>query len=475
MHASALQVRNTAQNINLRGLQAISFVCTSRFTSSEQRVYKNFYGNVIQFISDTEENFHNEAGVGAELLKLKSVCWLTGLIGVIDLLRHVKYLSLAMQTVNQLPWELEESRMAFVKTMKELATDLAAGSVDRMIDSLTGGSQQEPALKLLKKHEAEMKRGKFSSPDPKNDSVKVTIDMGLTSQQRSMRNFIGGQQGDAPQSPAAEFTLTLSELSKMATCIAEHVGSKLKPPDSEWRYLRHMANSLDLRKMAFDASYVKSNQAQHSIHVLYKWAQNRDCGYGDGSGGAGAAADAEPINDLPAFEEVRRQHCRLASQLQMFAGDPQFKPWRAASGVVIMKDVFTMERFYAGNEDFIYLFEHMACKTMCEAVIEGMGGEWDRSAPDSRHPDFDTGSETAVVAWNAPHPYHPAAVPFINHALNDVFGFDAQGVPKPWNFQHVDHRHDERRYVTSSLVTSRHKQEDQPRLPTAMYDVSTKP
>ena len=26
----------------------------------------------------------------------------------------------------------------------------------------------------------------------------------------------------------------------------------------------------------------------------------------------------------------------------------------------------------------LYLWLHMACKSMCEAVVEGMGGVWDR-------------------------------------------------------------------------------------------------
>jgi hypothetical protein len=43
-----------------------------------------------------------------------------------------------------------------------------------------------------------------------------------------------------------------------------------------------------------------------------------------------------------------------------------------------MKNVFTEERFYLECEDYLYLWLHMAWKSMCEAVVEGMGGVWDR-------------------------------------------------------------------------------------------------
>lgn len=53
----------------------------------------------------------------------------------------------------------------------------------------------------------------------------------------------------------------------------------------------------------------------------------------------------------------------------------------------------------------------MACKSMCEAVVEGMGGVWDRC---DRQGNWVTATLEAVVAWNTPKPYHPAAVAFIN-------------------------------------------------------------
>ena len=75
-----------------------------------------------------------------------------------------------------------------------------------------------------------------------------------------------------------------------------------------------------------------------------------------------------------------------------------------------MKNVFTEPRFYTGCEDYLYLWLHMACRSMCEAVVEGMGGVWDRC---DRQGNWVTATLEAVVAWNTPKPYHPAAVAFI--------------------------------------------------------------
>ena len=72
----------------------------------------------------------------------------------------------------------------------------------------------------------------------------------------------------------------------------------------------------------------------------------------------------------------------------------------------------------------------------------------------------------AVVAWNAPKPYHPAAVAFVNHSLDHWAG----GVGK-WHdrFTHRDSHHE--RAMGTGVVMDRHKKEKQ-RLPNSFYDVS---
>ena len=60
-----------------------------------------------------------------------------------------------------------------------------------------------------------------------------------------------------------------------------------------------------------------------------------------------------------------------------------------------MADVFTRVEFYKDCPDYLYLFQHMATKTMCEAVVEGMGSVWDQCTDPHRHPRFEMGAKEA--------------------------------------------------------------------------------
>ena len=101
---------------------------------------------------------------------------------------------------------------------------------------------------------------------------------------------------------------------------------------------------------------------------------------------------------------------------------------------MIAEDVFKQSRFSVDCNDYLYLWKHSATKTMNEAVVEGMGGKYDRAAAYDRHPSFESGAEEAVVAWSAPQPFHTEAVPFLTKVNNHYFG------GSHWNFHHVDKR-----------------------------------
>ena len=167
---------------------------------------------------------------------------------------------------------------------------------------------------------------------------------------------------------------------------------------------------------------------------------------------------------MPAAIEVQRQLELLSKRLQHASSLPKFSHWAGASGTVIMSDVFTQPRFYSGVADYLYLYSHCASKSMCEAVVEGMGGVWDRSADPRRHPAFETGVEEAVIAWSGPQPWHPEATVFISRALAHAF-------PNGWvkEFVHQDERKD-RLHVGHGQVMDRLAQ-DKPRFPAAAYDV----
>ena len=120
--------------------------------------------------------------------------------------------------------------------------------------------------------------------------------------------------------------------------------------------------------------------------------------------------------------ELHRQFLLLSRRLQQAATEREFAAWRDASGTEIMKDVFTSDRLYNGCAEFLYLFQHCATKTCCEAVLESMGSVWDKAADPRRHPVFSVSAQEGVIAWGAPQAYMPEAAAYCVRALWKKFG-----------------------------------------------------
>ena len=129
---------------------------------------------------------------------------------------------------------------------------------------------------------------------------------------------------------------------------------------------------------------------------------------------------------MPPVEEVFKQFLLLGSKLRTAARDvaTAASPGRrlkGASGTVIMKDLWAdpeLKKLTAGCEAYLYLWVHCATKTHNEAVVEAMGSKWDAAARDARHLHLKPATEEAVIAWSAPHPWHPEAAAFCTNALN---------------------------------------------------------
>jgi len=100
------------------------------------------------------------------------------------------------------------------------------------------------------------------------------------------------------------------------------------------------------------------------------------------------------------------------------------------SSTVVMQDVFSELKFYRSAPNYLYLFQHCALKGVPEAVVEGMGGVWDRCATPGRHLSFEAGAQEAVVHWNAPRPWHAGCNDFLRSALTRHFRGNR------WHFTH---------------------------------------
>ena len=241
--------------------------------------------------------------------------------------------------------------------------------------------------------------------------------------------------------------------------MAKVLRRRLEPPEAEMRRFKYMTRCLDLRKMAFEPSYsMPEAKAKLPLEMLYKWLATR---FKDSNG----HPVSPELDDMPPFEAVWEQFLCLQKRLQTASNEAPFSKWKGASGIVLMKDVFTKARFYSDCPDYLYLFKHCATKTICEAVVEGMGGCWDKCSPDDRHSNFESGIEEAVIAWSAPQPFHSEADPFIRKSLQTLFGEDYSS-----HFHHTDSRTNRiQSWAGGAGKTVAKLMQSKPRLPSACY------
>ena len=165
------------------------------------------------------------------------------------------------------------------------------------------------------------------------------------------------------------------------------MSERLRPPDDEFGMLIAMSECLDLRKIIVDSTYYSAAKAQRGLRTLYDWMQTRFDAF--------VPPPDVRFPAMPAFDGANgiwAQYERFAKNLNAAfnAERSPFRHWKDASGTVIMADIWSdsaaakLAKLAADCHDFLYLFLHMASKSMCESVVESMGGMWDLCSSASR-------------------------------------------------------------------------------------------
>jgi hypothetical protein len=425
------------------------------FASEKSKSFKNSTHNcstALTALGSRALRAHSRRPTGAIVVQL---------LGVIDLLRHIKDLSLHSQTVNVLPWEMEGTVSKFVHLMETLADELDAGRTNYTLPP-TAYSNGKPvrAFEMLSLHLPQLQNGTLSMVG--SDDIAARVDLKRQSETRqtaSTRRILRTLGLDANSTIADEIRAGLKGLAGMARSVAKHLKQRLTRPPQEREMMSQMAKCLDFTQMITSDSYVSEAVTRPPLASLRNWLVTRQLLHG---GESNSNSGVEPMPGTPVVWE---QLCELSSRLRAASAERAYRHWKdASSSTVIMKSVFTEARFYHGCEDYLYLWLHMATKSMCEAVVEGMGGVWDRC---DRQGNWQTAIEEAVIAWNAPKPYHPSAKAFINHSLNHWAGGEDRWIGR---FNHQNKHHIERQLGKSNVI-ERKKREEQ-RLPSAFYDVS---
>lgn len=280
---------------------SIGSVCTTRFCHSERKVMKSFFRNLPLFISD----LRLQGGDIQLITSVACVVFVVQLAGLVDILQHVKNLSLLLQTVDELPWELEEQISNSLQLISDLGGDLTRGDTSRTLPpNARSHGKRVLAFELLSKHLPELRQLKLSLPDPRasdedGDDSLITVDL----QPSSTRRVSRATADRAAMNPSQEVDATLRELGALAKDMVTTLDSRLKPPDSDARWFRRMLVCLDLRKMAFDANYCSIPRAQLPLKMIYDWMRSR-------------LADLS-LDDMPPFETVWAQFLELCSRMQV--------------------------------------------------------------------------------------------------------------------------------------------------------------
>lgn len=124
------ELRVEAEGMRRQLLNPQTF-CDTRFAQAEQKVYYNFMRNWDIFVSNLTalstrrgETTAKKREAREHLDKLLNFTFVGQLMGMVDILAHTRDLSLAMQTVNMLPWELVEAQDSWLAKMQTMYEEL---------------------------------------------------------------------------------------------------------------------------------------------------------------------------------------------------------------------------------------------------------------------------------------------------------------------------------------------------------------
>ena len=206
---------------------------------------------------------------------ISSVLFVVRLAGLIDLLQHLKNLSLVMQTVNTLPWEAEEAISSMCALLQQLSADLKNGDVTRTLDPTDRSEgKRVPVFEFLSTNMANFKACKLCLRDRSHSQFSSPCDArvecaGCISYHGTAASAVLG--GDDPETNA-EIDAALLDLSNVAALMAVILSRRLADPDVEMRKIMCMARCLDLRKMAFDDGYaIPEPKPKEPLRLLYDW------------------------------------------------------------------------------------------------------------------------------------------------------------------------------------------------------------
>jgi hypothetical protein len=431
-----------------RRLYSMERFCDTRFAQSEQKVYANFLRDYPELCAAIEQLAQDEQQHGrrsrkardaaatsdkltfSEMLEnMRKFDWVGRIVALQGLLRLCMDLSLKMQAVNVIPWELVEAQSAFKATIDSIARGL---DPDTYSAEFMGNPIPKEVFPFM--HERADAQGQFLGTWHEMLLSGEFMGQTLTVDERDAK---GRDAGDARKQALLSLGYDIADWCRAAS----HWFQQRFTNDIHGKVLL-CAQAFDLRMFVsrtFPSEYSSFGafldaDVKTPLSEVHAWMK-----------AAGI--------DLPDFEIVYGECVALATVMhqdvlqfyQQRSSDTAFHPWHkggelgeaASSGTVIQRDVLTKERFFRDSPSYLFMYHHAVLKISNEAVVEGMCSVVHRHASTARGLSFKAYAEESIIVWNAPVAHK--AEPLMTEAL-DLYFKDRYKTwhHKGWRFWHVD-------------------------------------
>lgn len=447
------ELRQLAADLHMRLHNPAKF-CATRFNQAERKVIENVLHNFTLYhewytdastASNGRTLLTKEEEANAGLLDdLTDMLFVGHLICLNEIFHHTSMFSLKCQTVNMLPWELQEEEGKLLATLEEIwrAAESKGGKepkVGRLLEKFFPGLFGEDKVWDKFANLGTFKGKELTYPvlgDPNDSDSRQVVDDSNEAAKLVIKDIFC-------------FTKALWHFAK--TRFVDCKGAPRQGDNGGFQYkdvggkaarqlVERSGACFDLRRLCREPCLL--DEREEALEFIYE---------------AAAASGAGP----PLLDILMEQHEELRKRLVSAAQTDEYKKlWfdefgSVRSGTVIMKSLFTNEQLWKGLGDILWMFEQCALKVRNEAVVEGMGSIVNLHADPRRHLSAEAYNKEAFIHYNGPP--LPKARDIIKEALTHYFAETRGGVE---HFIQTSWAGQRGAFSLVSEVIQRHKREE---------------
>jgi len=389
-YESLLDIANDMDTL----LYALKRFCDTRFAQSEHKVYQNFVRNYIVLLKGIRDKIAGPKVTEKERVKmqgwldngLQNYWFMAEVTCLVPLLEKCMNLSLEMQTVNTIPWELIDDENRFFNEMLDMRDALR----------LEQGFSEEHFPFLHRRVHGQAAEGTATYAEFLKSGELLGERLAI---------HCATFPADNPECTQAQAYTDLQHF--IADWIENMVHFfQVRFVDDEHEMIAVAAKCLDLRLYCRKSFPGYSSLAQYMdaevkqpFRQVWKWV-------------SAAGVNVEPWEaSWTALQNLARcLHEDVTSFYAWADSEESRHKWHDkdcnvnVSGTVIQEQVLTDSKFYEGAKPALHIYCMTVLKTANEAVVEAMCGFVDKHAVGQRGLSFAMYAYESIVHFNMPSP-----------------------------------------------------------------------